>query len=201
MKILLAIGSFFITSLNPASSTDEYKVVKRDNIVTLYERWIDIGSEDKVRELKADFEVRSTIPKLVSLLQNQQQGAKWTLHAKQYKISSTTQSNQWINYVKYAMPWPYDDQDCCLLFTYNNNNQINFYSIITQDFPLKKNVCRIKNIKGKWLMQDKGNGVLNISYSISTEKSKKVPSWISDPIVRNNMVATMKSFKNILENE
>lgn len=201
MKILIALSSLFITAGSTAPATGDYKIVKQDKVVTLYERWIPIGNDEKVRELKANFDVRSTSVKLMALLQNQQQGTRWTPHAKEYKVSATAKPNQWINYVKYSMPWPFDDQDCCLLFSYDNPNQISFASTFSDIYPLKKNISRINNANGKWLMQDKGNGILNITYTISTAKSKKVPAWISDPIVRNNMVETMKSFKKTLEKE
>lgn len=201
MKILIALSSLFMTAGSPAPAIGDYKIVKQDKVVTLYERWIQNGSGEKVRELKANFDVRSSTAKLVALLQNQYLGIKWTPHAKEYKVSATKKSNQWINYVKYSMPWPFDDQDCCLLFSVDNANQVSFSSVFSDNFPLKKNITRINNANGKWVMQDKGNGLLNITYTISTAKSKKVPAWISDPIVRNNMVETMKAFKKTLENE
>jgi len=201
MNLLIALSSLIMAAGSVAPASTDYKIVKQDKIVTLYERWIQAGPGEKVRELKANFEVRSNSAKLVSLLQNQQLGTRWTPHAKEYKVSPAARPNQWINYVKYAMPWPFDDQDCCLLFSVDNASQISFTSTFSDTYPLKKNTSRISKANGKWLMQDKGNGILNITYSISTAKSKKVPAWISDPIVRNNMVETMKAFKKILENE
>lgn len=201
MKIMLAISSLFLTTGSSFPTTDDYKIVKQDETVTLYERWIEQGSSEKVRELKAIFLVRSSATRLVNLLQNQQLGTKWNPHAKEYRVSLHTQPNQWINYVKYSMPWPFDDQDCCMLFSFDNANQVSFSSTNTNLYPLKKNISRINMVKGKWIMQDRGNGLLHITYIVSTAKSKKVPAWISDPIVRNNMMETMKSFKKTLENE
>ena len=201
MKILIAFSSFIMTAGSATPVNNDYKIVKQDKIVTLYERWIEVEPGEKVRELKANFDVRSNPLKLVALLQNQYLGTRWTPHAKEYKISTTTRPNQWINYVKYSMPWPFDDQDCCLLFSFDNPAQVSFSSTSTELYPLKKNITRINKANGKWLMQDKGNGILNITYTISTAKSRKVPAWVSDPIVRNNMTETMKAFKKMLENE
>lgn len=200
MKIMLAISSLFLTTGSSLLASDDYKIVKQDETVTLYERWIERDATGKTRELKAVFMARSSTTRLVSLLQNQQLGTRWNPHAKEYKVSLYPQPNQWINYVKYSMPWPFDDQDCCMLFSFDNAGQVSFSSTHTNLYPLKKNISRMNMIQGKWTMQEKGNGLLHITYTVSTAKSKKVPAWISDPIVRNNMMETMKAFKKLLEN-
>jgi hypothetical protein len=38
-----------------------------------------------------------------------------------------------------------------------------------------------------------------VTYIVSTRRSSKVPRWISDPLVRNNLFETMTAFKNTLE--
>ncbi|MBO9566266.1 MAG: hypothetical protein J7621_26065 [Niastella sp.] len=69
----------------------------------------------------------------------------------------------------------------------------------SNQFPVTASVTRIAGTRGKWQLEDAQNGTMRITYIVSTSRNKKVPRWIADPIVRNNLVSTMTTFRDILE--
>lgn len=199
----LMLFSIFIVQQVIAS---DFKIIKKQGAITLYERWITGTTREPVRELKAEFLVESDIESVISLLKNQPAGITWNKNASLYKIANTLNATQWINYIKYNMPAMFDDQECCLLYkmppSFSVNQEvcvINFESTACQLFPLNADVKRITGINGQWRLEQQQNHLLKITYIISSDRNTNIPRFISDPIVHNNLFNTMGNFKNILE--
>lgn len=182
----------------------EYKLVMKDEVISLYERWIPGGEGEQVREIKAVFAVRSDVEAVISLITDQAKGKEWNINARQYNVLHHADRTGWITYTRYSIPWPFGDQDCCLSYSVQKGagnpraGVIGFESVLNNQFPVTGSVTRITGTKGKWLLEDAGNGQMNVSYIISTHRSKKVPRWISDPIVRKNLFNTMSTFRSML---
>ena len=183
----------------------EFKLVKKDEVLSLYERWIPGAQGEQVREIKAVFLVRSNVESVISLLVDQSRGKEWNSNARNYDVVHTGNRTNWITYMRYSIPWPFGDQDCCLSYSVHKeadkpfSGVISFESVLNNQFPVTTEVTRITGTKGKWLLEDAGNGQMKVSYTISTNRSKKVPRWIADPIVRNNLFTSMTTFRTLLE--
>jgi hypothetical protein len=182
----------------------DFKMVKKEGSFTLYERWIKNGSGELVRELKVEFSVVASPADIVSLLKKESLGTGWNNRALRYNILTASTGNRWINYIRYNMPSLMDDQDCCLLFSLHTQNdsfyRINFESVNSAAYPTTSGVTRLSGVRGEWLIR-KADSETYITYLISSDRNKNIPRFISDPIVRNNLLTTMKSFKNLLENK
>lgn len=183
----------------------DYKLVMKDDVISLYERWIPGAEGEQVREIKAVFTVRADVEAVISLITDQAKGKEWNINARQYNVLHQVERSNWVTYTRYSIPWPFGDQDCCLWYTVQKNagnarsGVIGFESILHNQFPVTGSVTRISGTKGKWLLEDAGNGQMKVSYIISTNRSKKVPRWITDPIVRKNLFNTMNAFRSMLE--
>lgn len=206
MKSVTHISLFFVfwlMSYPTLSIASEFKLVKQDKNISLYERWIPSKNGEPVRELKTVFMVKSNIHSIVQLLKNNDKGTDWNTNSSVYEIKSSIPGHSWFTYIKYDMPWPFNDQDCCLLYQLQMKNAgmmvINFSSSENQHFPVIPETDRIAGVRGEWVLEELDNSITQVTYLITTDKSKKIPRWISDPIVHNNMFNTMISFKNILE--
>lgn len=203
MFTLCLLLSLSVAGFAHQQSEGEYRLVKRDKSISLYERWISAGNEESVREIKAVFTVQSDVPSVARLLTDQQQGVVWNARAKAYQVLPLEEGREWITYLKYNIPWPFGDQDCCLLFRLKMRNErsgeISFESTLNNRFPVSGDVTRITGTRGKWLMEETGANTMQITYTITTNRSARIPRWVSDPIIRNNMFETMSTFRSILE--
>ena len=110
--------------------------------------------------------------------------------------------NSWVSYIQYDLPWPMDNQDCVLEYSASSLKDdhiiIDFKSIEHEIFPVSTQIARITDIKGKWIFRETTTGTL-VEYSITTMPSPTLPRWITDPLVRNNLIDTMDEFRTILE--
>jgi hypothetical protein len=185
-----------------------FKLVKQDKVLSLYERWICGDKGNKVRELKCVFTVESDITSITRLLTDQSRGTQWNSNTLRYKILRTGNAATWTAYIRYDIPWPFNDQDCCLLYHFKRlamdadaqGAVITFKSISDPRFSIAEETDRITGIRGKWLLEPRGKGQTKITYLITTERSQNIPRWISDPIIHNNLFSTMTKFKDMLEN-
>lgn len=197
--LLLSLNSIYANTQNDGS----FKLVKQNDVVSLYERWFVNANGEHVRELKAVFTVQSSISKITSLLADARKGTEWNMNAKEYKIHATGTS--WITYTRYGVPWPFGDQDCCLRYSIKNypvNNEyaeIDFESTQHENYPVQKGITRITGAKGKWQMHALGKQGVKITYMVSSNRNTKLPRWISDPVIHNNIFNTMAAFKSLLE--
>lgn len=207
-KIVFNITALFFCHLLCAQNTlaSEFKLVKKQNGIALYERWINGSKGESVRELKVELLVKSKTENVVALLKNQQKGTKWNVNASSYKIVKTSREDEWINYIRYGMPAMMDDQDCCLLYKVatpfagqQNECVINFVSTLSPLFPVNADVKRITGVRGQWILRRQSDNSLKVIYLITSDKSSNVPRFISDPIVRGNLFKTIESFRDLLE--
>lgn len=187
-------------------SASDFKIVKKQDGIILYERWITGINSEPVRELKAEFTVKSNTQNIIHLLKNQSEGTNWNPNASAYKIANTIHEGQWINYIRYKMPAFMDDQECCLLYQLPSNFSeqqnvcvINFKSTLCPSFPANPNVKRITGIKGQWILEQQPHENMKVTYIITSDKSSNIPRFISDPIVHSNLFKTITNFRTLLE--
>jgi len=199
---LLLCQLFFVQN----SFASDFKIVKKQGDIILYERWITDTKGESVRELKAEFLVKSNTENIIDLLKNQPEGTKWNRNASEYRIVNTHNNERWINYIKYDMPAIMDDQECCLLYRLHSSFSqqqnicvISFESTLCPLFPVNSDVTRITGVRGRWILEQLSNENMKVTYIISSDKSSNIPRFISDPIVHNNLFKTMANFKTLLE--
>ncbi|SDD49161.1 SRPBCC family protein [Niabella drilacis] len=204
-KIPILLLLVLVAGLLSAAPSGDFKLVKISDGIRLYERWV-MHNGNKVRELKLSFDVVGAgAADVVALLKDAGKGSRWNVKSSQYKITPTRDENVWLNYIRYSLPWPMEDQDCSLRYSYAKGNPfshsgiIYFESIRHQVYPQFKNVTRLEGTAGRWVVDELAQNQSRITYQILTNKSGSVPRWVSDPIVYDNILTTMARFKSLLQ--
>lgn len=187
------------------AQADDFTLVKKQPSIALYERWIS-HNNNPVRELKVEFVTRAlTVYRLLQCLQDESKGKQWNRHAIQYKVAQQADPQSWLLYIRYNLPWPLSDQDCCLRYFLPAGTQshsaaeILFESTSDHRFAERSQVTRLTGVKGKWVLEPLNAQTCKITYFIATNRSSSIPRWVSDPLVYNNLLSTMSAFKSLLE--
>jgi hypothetical protein len=128
-------------------------------------------------------------------------GRTWNPRVKTYKVLSPEETS-WVCYIEYDLPWPVSNQDCVLQYKLLQHSaesvEITFKGMEHPLFPRRKRIERIADIRGRWIFTRTSEGI-SVEYYISTTPSSTLPSWVTDPIIRNNLIETLASFRKILE--
>lgn len=200
--LLLLIATF--PHLSPGndggSDTSDFVLVKSSNGISLYERWYRLSSDVLAREIKATFQVKTLADDAASLIRDESRGILWNKNTRVYQILPRD-DDEWIGYIEYDLPWPISNQDCVLQYRqllYDGSLRIEFEAAEHPAFPAMKKIQRIPSISGRWIFMERDGG-LNVEYYVTTEPSAVLPAWITDPIIRNNLLETLDSFRELLE--
>jgi hypothetical protein len=196
MNLIIMSAVFMQPLFAGAPVSNGFTLVKQADNIFLYERWIDAAESGKVREIKAVFLVRTDVPSIIKLLKDPARGREWNANAKDYRVLPLPDANRWISYIQYDIPWPFDDQDCCLAFHFQGN-EVSFESTHNAAFPVAAGMQRITGTKGRWVLENMHSGNVRVTYFITTDRSKKIPRWVSDPIVHSNLFKTMAQFRKL----
>lgn len=195
------VAAAFNTS-HAVSDTAQFALVKQNGGISLYERWYVGPTDIKAREVKAIFLVDIEPDAAVALIRDQRRGREWNKNTREYKVVEL-EGDKWISYMHYDLPWPLSDQDCVLEhspYRHNNSIYIPFEAVPHVDFPESDRVQRIPNIRGKWVFSPDPAGT-RVEYYITTTPSSSLPTWVTDPVIRNNLIASLQAFRDILQSK
>ena len=174
--------------------------VKTSGDIILYERWYPVTPIQQAREVKATFTVRTRPQAAAALIRDQSKARLWNKNTKTYRVLPAN-GNSWICYIQYDLPWPVSNQDCVLEYNQldrGDSYEVSFKAVDHPSFPVRKKVDRIPDVSGKWIFTESADE-LKVEYYITTTPSNTLPTWLTDPIIRNNLIETMVSFRRILE--
>jgi hypothetical protein len=191
----------FARSAYSDNDSSGFLLVKKAKGIELYEKWYEITDNRMAREVKVVYTINATMESAAALIESESLATQWNKSSSMYKIISTDE-NSWISYIQYDLPWPMDNQDCVLQYSVSDLTDthiiIDFKSVEHEIFPTSNNVIRIADIRGKWVFRETVTGTI-VEYSITTMPSPTLPRWVTDPLVRNNLIDTMDEFRTLLE--
>jgi hypothetical protein len=182
------------------TDTSSFVLVREADGILLYERWYSLTADLRAREIKATFKIRATPSAAVALIRDASKGKQWNANTCSYKVLDLTQSS-WTSYIQYDLPWPISNQDCVLQyqeFVTRDTISIFFKGIRHASFPQDNRIHRIHELRGKWVFV-KTDNEYHVEYFITTTPNKTLPGWVTDPIIRNNLVQTLVSFRSLVE--
>lgn len=191
-----------VTGMVKSGLADDFEKVGIQQEVTLYERWIPGEQGEKVRELKAEFTINSNISRILEVLKDANKSEQWNVNAAEVKIRALDDPEQWLVYTRYDIPWPLNDQDCWVIYRQNGDPQhtvVSFSSMEGKAYGENEGIDRITGIQGSWILESVGTKKIKVTYRITSDRSDKVPRWVSDKVIHNNLYRTMATFKHLSE--
>lgn len=180
--------------------TSEFVLVKESNGISVYERWYAITPDEFAREVKATFAIKATTHAAIALIRDETKGTRWNKNTKYYRVISHDE-DAWYGYIQYDLPWPASNQDCVLRYqrsTAPSTVKLDFAGAVHPAFPISAKIDRIPRISGKWIFTEMADRV-RVEYYVTTTRSATLPTWITDPIIRHNLIETLAAFRRMLE--
>jgi hypothetical protein len=184
---------------------DGFKLVRNEDSIHVYERWITFPGSDPpitAREVKSEFFVRGNMNDALSLLRDESRIGVWQKHVSEFKVYPHSDST-WYEYSYHDIPWPVSDQDHFLEYRIEDPLEdgifITFQTVKNEKLaPVKKGVARM-TLSGSWYFEEIGPGKIKATYRILSMPGN-LPRFLTDPVIRNNLMSTVRAYINILEN-
>ena len=208
--IVISFSIFFILpqwlhSQEESSKVDtpwQLKIEKEG--VQLYSRWMPATPQMKTRQLRGVFFVEASPEEVLQLIQFESSVESWINRSKvAYTFNKNQEGNQWFSYTQFALPWPISDQDLVL----ENNMQVSIKErlIHIQMYSVEgvmdsqKGVKRIQQFEGSWQLKGLPSGKTQVEYKVQTKNKSSFPTWITDPVVQQNLLHTLSNLRSAAE--
>jgi hypothetical protein len=207
VTLLFVFVASWVSCFSQQKDSDGFALVFSDPSVNIYERWVEFPGKTPAiisREFKSEFSVNTSIHKIINLIKDEAQVKLWQAHLRAYKIYTKQDSNAWDEYSIHDIPWPLSDQDSFLEYKLleiipGKEYSVDFKSTLNQKVaPLNDDIHRIELV-GSWRFVLISEGVVRVTYRIQSAPATSLPRMIIDPVVRNNLVASIKSLTEIAE--
>jgi hypothetical protein len=197
--------ALLISTFHAFCQTDEFALVKSEDDIFIYERWITFPKSDppvNAREVKGEFHFNNTIDQAVRLLQDEKLIQKWQDHVSDFKVFKLPDTTRWYEYSYHDIPWPVSDQDHLLIYkieSFENGELFITFETVTDEkmAPIKRGVTRMK-LSGSWTFANAGPSRVKATYRILS-MPMNIPKFLTDPIIRNNMMTTIQEFIALME--
>lgn len=201
--IFVSTFVFFHTAF--AQNKSDFVLVKKDGAISIYERWITFPKSNppiEAREVKGEFFFKNDLSAALDLLQDEKKVKKWQNHVSEFKVFKQNDTTTWKEYSYHDIPWPVSDQDHFLVYKIEFWNDeklfISFESRVNNTLaPLRKGVTRME-LSGSWTFERVSDDKIKATYLILS-RPLNIPKFITDPIIRNNMMTTIKSFITLID--
>jgi hypothetical protein len=202
----LLLLSFACMGQDDSPENKGFELIKEKDNISIYERWVTFPKSKPAvtaREVKSVFYANTTVEKAFALLKNEATIKEWQGHVSKFKIYPQTDTT-WFEYSYHDIPWPVSDQDHFLVYEIDENIPgekifITFESIVNKKYaPIDQDADRM-TLAGSWTYE-KSDDKVKITYRILSMPSS-IPRLFTDPVIRNNMMTTIKSYISILEKQ
>jgi len=201
MPFLFLFLSCNLLCAPPAASP--FELVDEESGIQLYERWHKTAEGRAYRELKTVLRVKADTETLIHTLREEQRAKQWMRRVDEIRAMPGRHQRHWYAYVHYGLPWPARDHDCTISYQQAASaagaTTIRFESVALKNYPVKDGIERITGLSGRWEFRSQGNGSTEVRYFIQTTKGSSLPRFITDPIVRSNMMKTMAGYRAVAE--
>ena len=200
LLLMLALMCFPVLA---QQKTPWEKIDSRED-VHLYERWLQISPELRVKERNGELFVDAGKDEVLRLLSDPARAAEWMQGVSSGRLIRKEQADQWYSHTAFSFPWPLEDRDlvCRTQKTAGPDGQIILRIESCPDaWPEKDNVRRFHKYQATWSIQGYPDGSTLVSYSAYTAEAPEYPRFILDPLVRNAFMKNLAALRHLLEVE
>ena len=196
----------FTSALAQTGTHDGFELVRNEDQILVYERWVTFPKSDPpvtAREVKSEFIIHGNIHNALELIRDESALKKWQKHVTEFKVYPVSDS-VWLEYSYHDIPWPVSDQDHFLKYIIQDPLEddgifITFETVKNEKHaPLRKGVSRM-TLAGSWYFQIMQENRMKVTYRILSMPGN-LPRFITDPVIRNNLMSTVRAYIDILEN-
>lgn len=207
MRVLIFI--FFSTisaGLAQNHETVKFELVKQDSPIFVHERWITFPGKVpavKAREVKGEFLINASIYTILTLLKDESKIKIWQKHVSDFKVYPQADTTYWLEYSYHDIPWPVSDQDHFLKYVLTEQVPdkklfITFESVVNDKLaPVEDGVTRME-LAGSWTLEQVNAEHVKVTYRILSMPSH-IPRMFTDPVIRSNLMSTIKALTKLAE--
>lgn len=197
----LEIKDGFVIGNSEPSET--WIMVKNDQGVQTYFRWITKDDGTQYRERKGEVIASCTVQEGLHMISNSESIKKWMANVEEHYNLEYVSADKWISYTLFTIPWPFNNRDLVSLYQQNTDPVRKTATLIISckdtHIPLKKGITRLTDYRAVWSLVQQGEQSTRIIMTMSSSTPPLFPRYIQDPIIEKVFHGNMVRLKKALE--
>jgi hypothetical protein len=141
----------------------------------------------------------ATLSQIVAVILDVNTGAEWVYSTKSSTLLKQVTPAELYYYSEVSLPWPISDRDFIAHLITAQDPRTKIVTIdgptVTNYLPQKKNIVRVKQSSGKWIITPAGKKSVRIEYTLETDPGGSLPSWLVNLFVTKGPMETFKKLK------
>lgn len=196
-------SNVFTNDPSANDANNKFTLVRSDDEISIYTRWIPLDNTTATRQVKAEFMIDCPAKNVVSVLCDEKTSLQWMQSTKAFYRLKTINPNQWYAYIQFSIPWPLNNQDCILNYEVHDYPELSRTEIILQGEPdyqkPKKGIERISHMEGSWIITQLESGKTHVEYYMYSKQKPKFPIWLTDPLVQKNLIRSLDALRDLAQ--
>lgn len=180
-----------------------WEMVKNDQGVQTYFRWVTKDDGTVYRERKGEVLVACTFQEALHMISDSKSIKMWMANIEEHYNLEYVSADNWMNYTLFDIPWPFSNRDLVSLYQLNTDpvKEIATLIISCKDtyIPLKKGITRLTDYQAKWSVVKRGDQSIHISMTMSSSTPPIFPRYIQDPVIEKVFHGNLVRLKKALE--
>jgi START domain len=193
LLLLFANGAF-------AQKSENWVLKENNEGVKIFTRDV---ANSKVKAIKVECEVDATLSQLVAALMDIKNSEEWLYHTAGNYIVKQVSPSEVYYYSLVEMPWPVNDRDFIAHLIVSQDAATKVVTIdapcVADMVPVKPDIVRIANSKGKWVLSPVNKGRVKIVYTLHADPGGSLPAWLTNLFVTKGPSQSFRKLKAHLQ--
>jgi hypothetical protein len=178
-----------------------WELKKNSNGIKIYTKNAE-GSD--IKEIKADFEIKGTLPELKKLLSDVNAQKQWVYSTVQSSMVKRINENEFVYYTEKKMPWPVSNRDVVMHVKMTEDPgtgtlTLKASAVKASAVPTKKAVIRMTAGEVIWQVKAVNENTLHVSYWAKADPGGTLPAWVTNMFLTKGPYESFVKFKERME--
>jgi hypothetical protein len=186
-----------------SASTESWVLVDSESGINMYERWVSVNNDLRVRERKGEMTINGSLNEVLSVLTDPAKTNLWMNHVSSAYMIRKVSDQAWYSYTYFALPWPFDNRDMIAFsnLNYNQDHTLARIEMTSREttIPLKPGAKRLNNYKATWELRKAGNSRTKIIFQAVSFNPPEYPRIIQDKVMRGTFMDNLVNLKGLIE--
>ncbi len=191
--LLITLLSCHFAAYNQQDN-NKWTLAKNQDGVIVYTRK---SENSPVKEFKVLTTINTNLETIVKILCDPDKFPEWQVNCEYATMLKKVNENEFYNYFRADLPWPFSDRDMIVNFKYNVDYEKKEFVAISKTKPdfisRKKGLKRLEKGNGVWKIKEIDNKV-HIMYKFAGDPGIPVPAWLINMFLVDG---PFKSFCNL----
>ena len=139
-------------------------------------------SNSKIKAIKIETTIQATLSQIVTVIFDIKSSSQWVYRTKNCSIIKQLSPWDVYYYAEVDVPWPVNHRDFIAHLTLSQNPLSKIIVVNVENnpdlLPQKRNLIRVMQSAGKWVITPTTEHTINVEYSLFTDPGGNMPAWL-----------------------